>query len=191
MLIFLHYLDCISYKQFDTVTTIMSSISPAKNQAIKRLKVKCKNSPGHAAEELGQHEANCDDNAIVPCPNLCLIPSAPAEAGTAGYTTRTMPRKDLPNHLSECPRRNAICGYCGITGVYQWVANRHMQECTKLEVMCPNEGCQERVVHLYLPEHRQMCPYESIPCRYETLGRTYVSPRMQNPATLEEVGHPF
>ena len=81
MLIFLHYLDCISYKQFDTVTTIMLSISPAENQAIKRLKVKCKNSPGHAREELGQHKANCNDNAIVPCQNICLIPSAPAEAG--------------------------------------------------------------------------------------------------------------
>lgn len=79
----------------------------------------------------------------------------------------------------ECPRRKAICGYCGITGVYQWVAKRHMLECTKYEVMCPNEGCKERVIHLYLPDHRQACPYESIPCRYETLGCTYMLSRMQ------------
>ena len=39
-------------------------------------------------------------------------------------------------------------------GWYQWVANRHLLECSKLEVVCPNEGCKERVVHLYLPEHR-------------------------------------
>ena len=31
--------------------------------------------------------------------------------------------------------------------------------------------------HLYLPEHRQACLYESIPCRYETLGCTYTSPQ--------------
>ena len=31
--------------------------------------------------------------------------------------------------------------------------------------------------HLYLPEHRRACLYESIPCRYETLGCTYTSPQ--------------
>ena len=126
-------------------------ISLAACQAIKRLKVQCSNSLNTAGQELGQHEANCDENAIIPCPNLCLIPSSP-EAGEARYTTRTMPKKDIQNHLSECPRRKAICGYCGISGVYQWVANRHLLECLKLEVVCPNEGCKERVVHLYLTE---------------------------------------
>jgi hypothetical protein len=145
--------------------------------AIKRLKVQCNNSLDTAGQELGQHEANCDENAVIPCPNLCLIPSAP-EVGEARYTTKTMPRKDLKNHLPECPRRKAICGYCGTSGVYQWVANRHMLECTKLEVVCPNDGCEERIIHLHLPEHRQTCMYESIPCRYETLGCTHATPRM-------------
>ena len=153
-------------------------ISLAACQAIKRLKVQCSNSLDTTGQELGEHEANCDENAITPCPNLCLIPSSP-EAGEAIYTTRTMPKKDIQNHLLECPRRKAICGYCGISGVYQWVANRHLLECTKLEVVCPNEGCKERVVHLYLPEHRQTCLYESIPCRYEMLGCTYTSPQME------------
>ena len=91
-------------------------ISLAACQAIKRLKVQCSNSLNTAGQELGRHEANCDENAIIPCPNLCLIPSSP-EAGEARYTTRTMPKKDVQNHLLECPRRKAICGYCGISGV--------------------------------------------------------------------------
>ena len=118
------------------------------------------------------------ENAIIPCPNLCLLPSVP-EAGDARYTTRMMPRKDLQDHLTECPRRKAICGYCGITGMYQWVAKRHIQECTNLAVKCPNEGCEERMLHLYLPEHRQVCPYEIVSCRHNTLGCVYTLPRMQ------------
>ena len=52
-------------------------------------------------------------------------------------------------------------------------------ECTKVEVVCPNDGCEERVIHLHLPEHPQTCLCESISCRYETLGSTYASPRME------------
>ena len=91
------------------------------------------------------------------------------------YTTKMMQRKALASHMAECPRRKAVCGYCGSTGVYQCVATRHMEECTRLQVLCPNEGCREMVVHLDLPQHRGECLYEEVPCRYETLGCTYVT----------------
>ena len=79
-----------------------SLISLAANQAIKRLRVQFNNNPDTTGEDHGQHEANYDENANIPCPNLCLIPSVP-EAGVASYTTRTTQRKDLKNHLAECP----------------------------------------------------------------------------------------
>ena len=60
-----------------------------------------------------------------------------------------------------------------------------MEDCTKLEVTCPNEGCQEKVVYLYLPKHREECPYESVSCRYETLGCKFAKPQMQKNEIIE------
>ena len=157
----------------------MSVISLTANQAIKRLKVQCSsNNVDTAVEDLGEHEANCDSNAIIPCPNLCSVPLAPGSSEVR-YTTRTMQRKDLLSHMLVCPRRKAECAHCGTTGAYQWIVTRHIEECTKLEVSCPNEGCGEKVVHLYLLDHRAECLYERVACSYETLGCTHAMPRVQ------------
>ena len=66
----------------------------------------------------------------------------------------------MEKNTVECPKRPYE------TGNYQERPTKHLQECAKMEDVCPNEGRTEKVLHCDLPKHRQECPRQLVPCKY-------------------------
>lgn len=83
----------------------------------------------------------------------------------------------MEKHAAECPKRPYECPHCKETGGYQERTTKHQQECAKMEVVCPNEGCTERALRCDLPKHRQKCPRELVLCKYAYLGCNEILPR--------------
>ena len=132
---------------------------------IKALRVKCGNLGNGCAwvGELGYldyHHDTCD-HALLACLNACKD----------GTTLVRVLRKDLMTHLKEkCPNRSHQCPYCGVEGKHCDITTSHLESCTKLEVPCPNKGCNDRVPRADIPEHRKTCPFEEVTCKYSTIG---------------------
>ena len=77
--------------------------------------------------ELGQHDATCDFS-LLPCPNKC----------TDQHKITTVLRKYMEKHAVECPKRTYECPHGKVTGDYQERTTKHLQECAKMENVCPN-----------------------------------------------------
>ena len=77
----------------------------------------------------------------------------------------------------ECPKRPYECPHCKETGDYQERTTKHLQECAKMEDVCPNEGCTERALRCDLPKHREECPCRLVLCKYAYLGCDVTLPR--------------
>ena len=77
----------------------------------------------------------------------------------------------------ECPKRPYECPHCKETGDYQERTTKHLQECAKMEDVCPNEGCTERALRCDLPKHREECPRRLVLCKYAHLGCDMTLPR--------------
>ena len=139
------------------------------DRAIKRLKVECSNRSNGCqfVGELGQHDATCDFS-LLPCPNKCTDQQ---------NKITTMIKKDMEEHTMECPKRQYECPHCKETGEYNERTTKHQEECAKMEDVCPNEGCTEKLLRCDLPKHRQECPRELVMCKYTYLGCDVTLPR--------------
>ena len=137
----------------------------AGERNIKALRVKCGNLGNGCAwvGELGsldKHHDTCN-LALLACPNKCRD----------GTKTVQVLRKNLATHLKEkCPNRSHKCPHCKRTGKHCDITTSHLETCTKLEVPCLNEGCNDRLPRCDIPEHRKTCPFEEVTCKYATIG---------------------
>ena len=77
----------------------------------------------------------------------------------------------------SAPKRPYECPHCKVTGDYQERTTEHLQECAKMEDVCPNEGCTERPLRCDLSKHREECPRRLVLCKYAYLGCDVTLPR--------------
>ena len=109
---------------------------------------------------LDKHQDTCS-HTLLACPNECRD----------GTTLVQVLRKNLATHLEvKCPNRSHKCPHCGVEGKHCDITTSHLESCTKLEVPCPNEGCNDRLPRCDIPEHRKTCPLELVACKYSTIG---------------------
>ena len=103
---------------------------------------------------------NCDF-ALLPCPNRCKD----------GDKLLELMRKDIENHKKEvCLRRKYECPHCKESGEYQEMTTKHLEECPKMEIPCPNDGCDEEIKRCDISKHRQICQYERVSCMFANIG---------------------
>ena len=130
-------------------------------------------------------------NHIDSCPNL-LISCTSEDCG------ETVQRKDLEQHLTQCPhhvikcsnkcgkkmkrcilaghlkfrckRRLVSCMHCKEEGTHVYITRDHVNECPALPVLCPNYGCNMTFSCSLIDAHRKSCPKEAIQCEYHSIG---------------------
>ena len=98
---------------------------------------------------------------LLPCPNDCKKDNK----------TVKLLRKDIEVHKKEvCPRRRYECPHCRESGEYQERTTTHLEECPKMKIPCPNDGCDEEIQRCNISLHRQKCLFESVSCKYINIG---------------------
>ena len=104
---------------------------------------------------LKEHEATCNFT-LVKCPLGC---------------GEMVMRYKLSSHIEEeCLKRTYHCRLCGKSGPYDEIMDRHREnECPLRHVKCQNylRGCRMFVLQCRIEEHRAICPYEIIRCKYK------------------------
>ena len=74
-------------------------------------------------------------------------------------------RKDVAKHLTRyCPLRKGSCPYCGETGTYQAITERHFGRCPNYPLDCPNNCSASKIKRAEMDQHRRRCPLESVIC---------------------------
>ena len=98
---------------------------------------------------------------LLPCLNECKEDNE----------TIKLLRKDIEAHKKEvCPRRQYKCLHCQESGEYRERTTTHLEECPKMKIPCPNDGCDEKIKRCDILEHRQECLYEEVSCKYTNIG---------------------
>ena len=105
---------------------------------------------------LDKHLSDC-------CYSYCSCPNKCEKESRIMY-------KDLHKHLLECPKRLYECPHCHIDGEYQERTTTHLNECPKMKVVCSHDGCSVAVDRCDMFEHRLVCPYAKVACRYASIG---------------------
>ena len=85
--------------------------------------------------------------------------------------------KDIENHMKVCPRRQYECPYCKESGEYQERTTTHLEECPKMKIPCPNDGCDVKVQRCKISQHLDECLFELCLCKYTDIGCTEKLPR--------------
>ena len=106
------------------------------------------------------HVATCKFT-LIPCPKECK--------DDKDEIVRFM-RKDLDNHLDNCPNRDHKCKYCGKKGTYAHITQVHDDTCEKKVISCPNADCTKTIQRRNAKRHIDKCVYSEIPCKYQRLG---------------------
>ena len=104
------------------------------------------------------------DYELVECANACT--------SLTGETTRIL-RKNMQYHLTEeCANRTVKCKHCGLEGHYHEVTGPHYTECPEAMVQCERDGCGKMMKRseLHKSRHSEVCPYETVPCKYAEYG---------------------
>ena len=92
----------------------------------------------------------------IECPNDCGV---------------TLQEQYMASHVEvECPCREVECQYCQLPGEYQFIEEKHKEECPRLPINCPNECEVGGIPHEDMTAHRLKCPLEIIECEYYSMG---------------------
>ena len=101
---------------------------------------------------LKQHEETCNFTFVL-CPNQCgeMIQRYKVSAHTK----------------NECLKRSITCWSCRKVGPYDEITYRH--ECPMRIIYCENydRGCRVYMHRCRAEEHRVVCPYQFVRCKYE------------------------
>jgi len=131
----------------------------------------------------GEHKEQCPKLPL-PCPNKCEVGSVPREDIEAHRKEcpleeaecvigcgKVLQQQYLASHIeTECPRREAVCSHCQITGEYWFINEKHIGECPKFPLPCPN-ACEVGSVPCEdMEAHRKECPLEMVQCKYHNVG---------------------
>ncbi len=110
---------------------------------------------------LHNHLATCQFTPV-PCPKRCKNENG---------EIRSFMRKDLDDHLPECPNREYECEFCGEKGTYATITHMHDEVCEKKVIPCTNIECPDTVQRQELQKHVECeCEHTVIACKYKTIG---------------------
>ena len=110
---------------------------------------------------LEEHVATCEFT-LLPCPKRC-------EDGD--YKMREFMRKDLDEHMKECPNRDHTCETCGEKGTFTHMTQDHDEECKMKVIPCPNAECTDTMQRQQVEEHvSSVCEFSIMPCKFKRLG---------------------
>ena len=118
----------------------------------------------------------------IPCPNKCNVGTIPREdfekhkgecqlevIECSSKCGSKLERQNLPVHLEHaCPCRMVSCQYCHNFGEYWFIDGKHVDDCFKFPLPCPNK-CSS-VPREDLKAHGNICPLQEIECEYHTVG---------------------
>ena len=129
------------------------------NRKIRHLNIHCTNKKclwNGSLQDIDKHLSKCPFQ-IVECSNKC---------GTQ------LKQSNLENHLvNKCPKRIVSCVYCRKEDEYEIInGDDHYKECTDIPLLCPNNGCEEKIKQCLMTEHRDTCPKEEVDCHYSKVG---------------------
>ena len=154
---------------------------------IHRLQVYCANrSKGcQWIGDLGEIEVHLNLNPIVRYQsNGCQFVDIKCAFCSAQYT-----RYEIPEHLTECPKRPFSCQYCQkYDSYYNDVCNHHLSVCEWYPILCPN-GCSETIPHQSIGKHIENdCPLTIIECEFKSYGCKERLPRVEMQPHMKHAG---
>ena len=118
---------------------------------LHRLQVYCANrSKGcQWIGDLGEVKVHLNLNPIARYQsNGCQFVELKCAFCSAQYT-----RREIPEHLTKCPKRPFTCKYCQkYNSYYDDVCNHHLSVCECYPILCPN-GCSETIPRRSIGEH--------------------------------------
>ncbi len=80
-------------------------------------------------------------------------------------------RKDLQQHLNEeCVKRKVNCEHCLEQGAFDFITERHLEECQYMPIDCPRGCLDQNITRHMLEEHSLVCEMEPILCSFHELG---------------------
>ena len=83
----------------------------------------------------------------------------------------TLQRQCLTRHTTtECSHRKINCPHCNLSGIHQFITGDHMRECPKVVIPCPNHCEVGNIPREDMDEHRKVCSFEVVSCKYMKLG---------------------
>ena len=105
--------------------------------------------------------------ALLNCPNECMENNEEVK----------LYRYELGHHLQRCPNRQYQCPHCNTAGRYRDITTTHIGICPRVKVPCPNSECSVSAPRCELSQHRSICQFEAVPCKYAEIGCNEVSLR--------------
>ena len=135
-----------------------STVANKQNErAIKNLHVFCTNKDKGCdwqgeINDIGGHLENSSGCQFeeVKCSNDCGL---------------LLQRQCLSSHVdSKCPCREVHCQYCSMIGQYQFIETKHVKQCTKFPLPCPNNCGIDTIFREEMETHKETCPLEEITC---------------------------
>ncbi len=104
---------------------------------------------------LEEHVGVCQFT-LVPCPKECKDDNGILK----------IMRRDLQQHLIECPNRDYSCEHCGLKGTYATRLD-HYDTCEKKIITCTNEECTMEMERMKIKNHlSEECEHTVISCKY-------------------------
>lgn len=160
----------------------MNTISQTGNREIQAIAIKCDNHKRKCkwtgtVGTIQEHLTVCKF-ALVPCPRDCK---------DATNKPRYIIRKDMDEHMKECPNRLYICEFCGEEVPYVNMMEHLDSKCMGKMLECPNEGCGAIIERRDYESHViTECEYTVIDCKYSSIGCDVELKRRDMPAHEEE-----
>ena len=76
-------------------------------------------------------------------------------------------RQYLTDHVNtQCPQHIIKCQYCRVKRKRKFITGKHIENCPRLPLLCPNRCGINDIPREDIDKHREMCPCENVPCHY-------------------------
>ena len=89
-------------------------------------------------------------------------------------------------HLKSCVKRPWNCDYCDYCSTYDDGPSKHILNCAKYPVVCPNTCETFMVPRSELQIHLMTCPLQLVSCKYAEIGCDVKVPRRDLTIHMEE-----
>ena len=87
-------------------------------------------------------------------------------------------RRHFTFHIkNECPHRIVRCPHCQLDGKQLLIHGKHLEECPKLSMPCPNNCTAENICRNKMERHLNQCPLQKVKCTYCSVGCTEMMAR--------------
>ena len=100
-------------------------------------------------------------------------------------------RQHLTNHVeTKCPYQIIECQYCELKRKRQFIIGRHIEECPRFPLPCPNRCGIDDIPRKDTDKHRRVCPHENVQCHNfcgKKMQRQYLTNHLENKCPRRKV----